>query len=202
MKSETADKIREREIRLIHVAKRELGLDDETYRAMLFAVARVQSVKDLDWTGRKKVLDHMKARGFKVRSKAAPSRQLAQDAESKKIRALWLFLHQIGVVKNSSEEALAAYVKRIVGVEALQWVNGNQSLALIESLKKWAMRFLPAIVKGLAQEGQAVAMSDADRAKVGGAVGIAFSRLTFDPMYLAWETLTSVLKQSKEGKNG
>src|SRR3954451_22488760 len=99
MKPETVAQIREREIRLIHVAKRELQLDDETYRAMLWSIARVKSSKDLDFTGRKKVLDHLKARGFKVRSKPAPSRQLAQDAESKKIRALWLFLHQIGVVQ-------------------------------------------------------------------------------------------------------
>ncbi|TCS38489.1 phage gp16-like protein [Paucimonas lemoignei] len=198
MKPETASQIRNREMRLIHVAKRELQLDDETYRAMLWSIARVKSSKDLDFTGRKKVLDHLKARGFKVRSKAAPSPQLAQDAESKKIRALWIFLHQIGVVQNPAEEALAAYVKRITGVEALQWVNGKQALALIESLKKWAMRSLPDIVKQLAQEAQTVPMSDQDRAKVTNAVWKAYNRLTFDPMQAAWECLTEVMKQHKE----
>jgi phage gp16-like protein len=198
MKPEQANQIRDREIRLIHVAKRELELDDETYRAMLWSIARVKSSKELDFTGRKKVLDHLKARGFKVRSKAAPSLPLAQDAESRKIRALWLFLHQLGVVQNPSEEALAAYVKRITGVEALQWVNGKQALALIESMKKWAMRFLPERIKQLAQEAQAVAMSDQERLKIGFAVKTAFERKTFDPMHLAWERLTNVLKQSKE----
>jgi phage gp16-like protein len=201
MKPETANKIREREIRLIHVAKRELEMEDDAYRSMLWAVARVRSAKDLDFTGRKKVLDHLKACGFKVRSKAAPSLPLAQDAESRKIRALWLFLHQLGAVQNPSEEALAAYVKRITGVEALQWVNGKQALALIESMKKWAMRFLPEIVKQLTQAAQTIALSDQDRLKIGIAVKTAFERQTFDPMLLAWEILTNVLKQSREEAN-
>lgn len=56
---------RRNELAKIHVAKKALGLDDDTYRAMLWAVARVRSAKDLDAAGRAKVLDHLKARGFK-----------------------------------------------------------------------------------------------------------------------------------------
>lgn len=58
--------IKRREITLIHVAKQQLGMDDETYRAMLWSVARVKSSTALDFAGRKKVLDHLKACGFKV----------------------------------------------------------------------------------------------------------------------------------------
>ena len=49
----------------IHIAKVQLGMDDETYRAMLWGVARVKSSKDLDHAGRAKVLAHLKASGFK-----------------------------------------------------------------------------------------------------------------------------------------
>lgn len=73
MKPKTAPDIRKRELALIHVAKAQLGLDDETYRAMLFAIARVKSAADLDWAGRKKVLDHLKAGGFKIKSRPAPA---------------------------------------------------------------------------------------------------------------------------------
>lgn len=48
----------------IHIAKKELGLDDDTYRAVLWTCARVESSKDLDFAGRSKVLDHLKARGW------------------------------------------------------------------------------------------------------------------------------------------
>lgn len=59
----------------LHIAKAQLGLDEETYRAMLWAVARVKSAKDLDHAGRAKVLDHFKARGWKPappKTKPAP----------------------------------------------------------------------------------------------------------------------------------
>ena len=55
---------RRRELAQIHIAKAQLGLDDETYRAMLWTVGRVKSSADLDYAGRKAVLDHLKARGF------------------------------------------------------------------------------------------------------------------------------------------
>jgi phage gp16-like protein len=49
----------------IHIAKAQLGMDDDTYRDMLWAVARVKSAKDLDHAGRAKVMEHLKRSGFK-----------------------------------------------------------------------------------------------------------------------------------------
>jgi phage gp16-like protein len=57
------------ELAKIHIAKQQLGLDDDTYRSMLWTVARVRSAADLDHAGRQAVLDHLKARGFKTPSK-------------------------------------------------------------------------------------------------------------------------------------
>ena len=193
-------------IRLIHVAKRDLQLDDDTYRAILQRVAGKESSSDLNISELEKVLEHMKRSGFKVRSKgkaprtakqakAKPSRPLAQDAESRKVRALWLFLHQLDVVKNPSEEALAAYVKRIAGVDALQWINGEQAERLIETMKKWAMRFLPDAVKALVPRVAELPLSDEDRGQLNALLNKAFSRLTFDPMHSAWESLNDVLKK-------
>lgn len=64
MISHTAADPRRRELAAIHVAKAQLGLDDETYRAILWSVARVHSAADLDHAGRHAVLDHLRARGF------------------------------------------------------------------------------------------------------------------------------------------
>jgi phage gp16-like protein len=152
MKPETADKIREREIRLIHVAKRELQLDDDTYRAMLFSLCRVRSSSDLDWSGRKKVLDHMKARGFKVKS--SPANKNAKDAEYRKVRALWKALHAMGGVEHDSDEAVRAYVKRMARVEDFKFLNGWQTRTVIEGLKKWIRRLeVEALRGGNAAEG-------------------------------------------------
>ena len=138
-KFKRADEAR-REIQLIHIAKQQLGLEDETYRAMLWSVARVKSSTELDFAGRKKVLDHLKACGFKVAPKAKSSRALADEPQSKKIRALWLELHAAGKVRNPDESALAAFVKRQTKVEALQWLSTTQASAVIEELKKWLDR--------------------------------------------------------------
>jgi len=202
---------RQRLIRLIHVAKRDLQMDDDSYRAVLAKVVKKTSAADLTIPELERTLEHLKRCGFKERSKskpgvskptkAKPSRPMAQDPEAKKIRALWLFLHELGAVQNPSEEALAAYVKRIAKVDALQWINGYQAETLIESMKKWAMRFLPDQVKALAQQ-----LADAINAgrvqlppeTIQGlryTVGIAQQRQTFDPMHRAWKALTEVLNR-------
>lgn len=197
---------RQRLIRLIHVAKRDLSLDDDTYRSILLRFGGKESSSDLTVPKLEQVLEHLKRSGFKVRSTgkvtsvskpARPSRALAQDAESKKIRALWLFLHELGAVKNPSEEALAAYVKRIAGVDALQWISGEQAERLIETMKKWAMRFLPQAVQELAPKVGALPLSDFDRCELNGLLRAAYTRLTFDPMYAAWVSLTKTLKEGR-----
>lgn len=194
-------------IRLVHVAKRELvqlgRLDEDSYRATLARIAGKSSSAELDVSELTKVLDYFKGIGFKVRSKKAPpletpSRALALDAESRKVRALWLFLHELGVVKNPSEEALAGYVKRLTGVDALQWTDAAQAERLIESLKKWAMRFLPKIVASLADQAKTLQLQPQAAADLQHSLTQAFERSTYDPMRAAWEHLTVVLKQGAQ----
>lgn len=55
---------RRRELAQIHIAKKQLALDDDTYRAMLWTVARAHSSGDLDFAGRSRVLEHLKRCGF------------------------------------------------------------------------------------------------------------------------------------------
>ena len=58
---------RRRELAQIHIAKKDLCLDEETYRAMLWAIGRVHSAGALGAAGRRQVLEHLKSRGFKAR---------------------------------------------------------------------------------------------------------------------------------------
>ena len=84
MSTKTANEIRRGELAQIHIARQQLGMDDDTYRNVLWTVARVRSSADLDWSGRKRVLDHMKACGFKVKSSRLPTahRPLAMTKEA------------------------------------------------------------------------------------------------------------------------
>lgn len=55
------------QIKMIHAAKRMLGLDDDTYRDMLENIAGVRSATELDQDGVTKVIRHLSRCGFKVR---------------------------------------------------------------------------------------------------------------------------------------
>jgi phage gp16-like protein len=144
------DKFRREELAKIHIGKKDLALTDDIYRDILREAGGVESSKDLDWRGRQAVLERYKELGWKPQpaKKAAPStsgrgrgvRELADDPQSKKIRALWIELHQAGKVRDPSETALISYVKRMTKVAALQWLNTAQASTVIEALKKWLTR--------------------------------------------------------------
>lgn len=63
--SKTPEQYRRAELGKIHIAKKALGLDDDTYRDVLWAVCRVRSAADLDSTGRFKLIKHFESLGWK-----------------------------------------------------------------------------------------------------------------------------------------
>lgn len=151
LKKQSDNNRRTQLIRLIHVARRELGMQDDDYRAMLrgmTALGGKTSSADLGIKGLELVRDALIARGFKIKPKAnavavpKPTRALANDEQSRLIRHLWLEMHSQGIVRDPSESSLAAYVCRIAKIEALQWLNTEQASDVIETLKKWQKRAL------------------------------------------------------------
>lgn len=81
MKPASADALRKSELAMIHVAKKQLGLADDEYRSLLLSVTGKTSSADLDWQGRKKLLDHFKKIGFKVKAKTAGRARPAVGAD-------------------------------------------------------------------------------------------------------------------------
>lgn len=131
-KSDTNKKLKQ----LIHVAKSKLHMDDDLYRDVLEQVTGLRSTTEMTTKQLEAVLDRLKQSGFTVKSKAGV-KNLASDAQSKLIRHLWLVLANAGVVRNSSELALAAWVKRITGVSALQFLSTENADKCINSLRNW-----------------------------------------------------------------
>lgn len=133
--------LRNAEIAQIHIAKTQLGLDDDTYRAILWTVARVRSAKDLDWVGRKALLEHFKAKGWKPRApKKAKATKPVSGGQEGMIRALWSDLHEAGKVRDPSDAALGSWLKRNRWPERVEWLDGHQVTQAIEALKKWLNR--------------------------------------------------------------
>ena len=147
---------RRAELAKIHLAKKDLCMSDDDYAAVMLRVSkgRTSSAGELDVRERGQVLEHFKRCGWKPRPRnaGAYSRPVAADsAEARKVRALWLMLHELGQVRDPSERALGSYCKRVLKVDALQWTDG-QIWRLIESLKDWAMRALPARCEAMRME--------------------------------------------------
>ena len=184
---------RNRIIKLIQVARRDLGLDEPNYRGILFAQGGNDSLAAMSIDGMQKVLDYLKAQGFKVRSTKTDRKQ-ATGKDASKVRALWLFLHELGAVRDPSEAALTAYVKRIAKVDDVQWMRGaGREELVIESLKKWAMRYLPAAVATLKEEVRERYHKGLLSEAQTGCAARGFERSTqgegFDVQWEAWENL-------------
>jgi phage gp16-like protein len=140
---------RARLVKLVHVGRRELGLGEESYRTILRQKGEADSASNMNAAQLQRVVDYMKTLGFKVTSKAkagAPARpvKLADDAQSRKARAMWLTLHAIGQVRDPSEAALQAYAQRQTGAQRLEWVS--DMVPVLEPLKAWLLRSLPGVV--------------------------------------------------------
>ena len=190
-------------IKLIQVARRDLGrltgLDDLAYRDILRIVGKSESLAAMTVPNMELVLAHMKSKGFKVRPKAGDRPQTI-NPDASKVRALWLFLHVLGEVRDPSEKALAAYVKRIAKVDDLRWASGDAVTALIETMKKWAMRrALPAAVAALRQEvvtaHRATPLSPAKADLAMQAQAYLNRGQGFDMHWWAWEALMGVLER-------
>ncbi|MGX8941136.1 gp16 family protein [Symbiopectobacterium sp. Eva_TO] len=136
-------------IKLIHVARRELQLDEETYRAALMKVcADKTSCREMTVPELVRVLHAFQQKGFKVCSKPV-LRGVKPASLVAKILAIWQTMHRQGFVQSGDEAALNAWITRTtarenggLGVAQLAWLNQDSALAVkvLESLKRWHRR--------------------------------------------------------------
>lgn len=126
----------------LHVAKRDLGLDEELYRDALEAATGKRSAADMSEAELAAALEHFRARGF---DGTPPSRgradAFAQSVYLPKVRALWIAGWHLGVVRDRTDAAMAAFIRRQTGLDAAAWLNRHADAAkVIEGLKSWLAR--------------------------------------------------------------
>ena len=131
----------------LHVAKTQLGMAEDDYRALLQRSAGVMSAADADIAGLDRALKAMEGLGWKALpptrrkdGKGIATRRPADHPVARKARALWISLWQLGAIENASEQALEAFAKRQLGCTALQWADQSQCDRLIEALTAMALR--------------------------------------------------------------
>lgn len=118
----------------IHVAKKQLGLDDDTYRAVLNRVTGKTSSAEMTEPERWAVVDELRRLGFEKASSG--SRRALEGRYAKKLQALWIAGWNLGVVRNRDDRALIAMVKRQTGIDHVRFVRDPaDAVRAIEALK-------------------------------------------------------------------
>jgi phage gp16-like protein len=135
------DGARRADLAAIHVAKKALSWDDGTYRDIMFTVCRVRSAADMDFTGRKRFLAHLRACQQQMGIDVQPARpRVPWSPQMRMLWSLWQRLADAGLVDTRDKAALTAWVKRQTGVDVPEWCTTQQLDAVIESAKNWLAR--------------------------------------------------------------
>ncbi len=129
---------RNRDLAAIHVAKKMLGLDDTAYREIVLLVTGASSAAELNETDRHRLIEHFRGLGFE---KKGGRRNNAANPQHSKIRYLWRDLYQAGAIRDNSDAALDAYVRRMTGASSLRFLDRGQAWNLTNGLKKWLSRY-------------------------------------------------------------
>jgi len=124
---------RRQELAMIHIAKKQIGMDDLVYREMLFAEAGVNSAADLDAGGRKKVLDRFKSLGFKSAHKSAKGSGMIKTVPPDRkpmLSKIEAILADMGLSWGYAD----GMSKRMFGVDRVRWLYPYQMHKLLAAL--------------------------------------------------------------------
>ncbi len=155
---------RDTDLAKIHIAKKDLGIDDDTYRLIITTIggAKSGSAKELTPTGRAKVLQHFVSKGWKpkraTRAGQAPGKRpprrvvdheiLASLGQVKMIRSIWIQMANAGVVHDRTEQGLRRWIQAAsrahhpqrAGYSAPEFLPEVVAQKITEHLKAWAKR--------------------------------------------------------------
>lgn len=121
-------------IQLIHIAKSQIGLSDEDYRAVLESTAKKTSCSEMTLFELNEVLKAMKKLGFKVKKLETKETELGWDASKEQmdyIKGMWEL-----VARDKSDRALYKFIKRITGADHPRFMTAKDSQKVIIALRK------------------------------------------------------------------
>lgn len=127
---------------LIHVALKQIGLLDESDRRALYArITGLAHLTQMDEAQRLAVIAELRRLGFKP---ALSRRHVARRPSGRyatKLQALWIAAYNLALVRDRSDSALEAFVRRQTGLERERFLHRPQDAArVIEALKAWIAR--------------------------------------------------------------
>lgn len=136
------------QIRLIHVAARELGLDADTRHQLQLVTTGKASLADMTPAELDRVVEALKARGFKPgRQVAAKGRPAASRGDTRFVHVMWGKLAKAGAVDRPGPKGLNAFIRTrfeaawgSVPLDIDQMQDAAQIATVVEALKAMCRR--------------------------------------------------------------
>lgn len=130
---------------IINIAKGQLALEEDDYRALLVRVTGIASLRAMSERQKLDVLDELKRLGFRV---TTGGRRLPPSVKPyiRLLHAVWKSCHRLGVIDNGSRGALRAFCHRFVAPGDAKvavdpdLLSYEQAAPIIEALKKMEAR--------------------------------------------------------------
>lgn len=118
----------------VHMAKKQLALHDDSYRAILSRIAGQESAAAITDAGLVAVVAEFRRLGWKNR----PFRPGSKKPHVRKVWAIWCDMKDI--LRDPSADGLRGFTKRMTGVDDPEWLTGEQANVVVEGLKAWRRR--------------------------------------------------------------
>jgi hypothetical protein len=119
----------------IHVANKQLGLDDDTARDLYQRVTGKRSLREMNDRELQLVITEHRRQGFK------PAEKGLQGPFAKKLQALWIAAWNLGIVRDRTDAAMLSFVRRQTGIEHTRFLlDADDAAKAIDALKAWMTR--------------------------------------------------------------
>jgi phage gp16-like protein len=145
MKTQHPTDERIRLYRLMEVGRRELRMDEFSFRMLLARHGAKEkdskvSRQTMSLEQLQAAIAEMKQKGFKPRQKGGAKVTPMREARVAKLRAMWIALAEAGVVRDRSDAALTKFCARITKNARMEWLTTHQLNDCVNALRIWASR--------------------------------------------------------------
>ncbi|MDP8162837.1 regulatory protein GemA [Pasteurella skyensis] len=125
-------------IKLVHIAKSQLKMDDDVYRCLLKQHFNRSSSKELKVNELQDLVKVLQLKGAKIKLPFQPSKL---SPMCRKVWAMWKAMANDGIIEKSTSTALNTYIRRLL-LCSVRWqaLTNDEANTIIESLKKWRER--------------------------------------------------------------
>lgn len=121
-------------IQLIHIAKAQVGLSDDDYRAVLETTTKKSSCSEMTLSELDDTLKAMKKLGFRVKKLETKEIEIGWDTSKEQmdyIKGMWEL-----VARYKSDRALYNFIKRITGASHPRFMDATAAQKVILALRK------------------------------------------------------------------